>query len=69
MTRSCPFQVTFIANDPQLFPYKKQFFSGVVEGVNNKVNVAMRKSHGFQTFRITELAPSHLLSASFLSQS
>jgi hypothetical protein len=29
---------------------------GVVEGLNNKANVTMRKSCGFRTFRILELA-------------
>jgi len=35
--------------------------SGVVEGLNNKVKVTMRKSYGFRTFRITELALYHVL--------
>jgi transposase len=34
---------------------EKQFSSGVVEGLNNKVKVSMRKSYGFRTFRITEI--------------
>lgn len=37
------------------FRAKKQLSSGVVEGLNNKVKVTMRKSYGFRTFRITEL--------------
>ncbi len=41
------------------FKAKKQFSSGVVEGLNNKVT--MRKSYGFRTFRITELALYHAL--------
>ena len=41
------------------FKAKKQFSSGVVEGLNNKVKVTMRKSYGFRTFRITELALYH----------
>ena len=43
------------------FRAKKQFSSGVVEGLNNKVKVTMRKSYGFRTFRITELALYHAL--------
>ncbi len=43
------------------FKAKKQFSSGVVEGLNNKVKVTMRKSYGFRTFRITELALYHAL--------
>lgn len=43
------------------FTAKKQFSSGVVEGLNNKAKVTMRKSYGFRTFRITELALYHAL--------
>ena len=43
------------------FRAKKQFSSGVVEGLNNKVKVTMRKSYGFRTFRITQLALYHVL--------
>ena len=43
------------------FRAKKQFSSGIVEGLNNKVKVTMRKSYGFRTFRITELALYHVL--------
>ena len=42
------------------FRAKKQFSSGVVEGLNNKVKVTMRKSYGFRTFRITEIALYHV---------
>lgn len=35
--------------------------SGVVEGLNNKVKVTMRKACGFRTFRIPELALYHSL--------
>ncbi len=38
-----------------------QVYQGVVEGLNNKVKVTMRKSYGFRTFRITELALYHVL--------
>ncbi len=37
------------------FKAQKQFSSGVVEGLNNKAKVTMRKSYGFRTFR--RLAP------------
>jgi len=43
------------------FRARKQFSSGVVEGLNNKVKVTMRKSYGFRTFRITEIALYHAL--------
>jgi len=43
------------------FKAQKQFSSGVVEGLNNKAKVTMRKSYGFRTFRITELALYHSL--------
>ena len=43
------------------FKAKKQFSSGVVEGLNNKVKVTMRKFYGFRTFRITEMALYHSL--------
>ena len=43
------------------FRAKMQFSSGVVESLNNKVKVTMRKSYGFRTFRITEIALYHVL--------
>lgn len=43
------------------FRAKKQFSSGVIEGLNNKVKVTTRKSYGFRTFRITEIALYHAL--------
>ena len=43
------------------FKAKKQFSSGVIEGLNNKAKVTMRKSYGFRTFRILELALYHSL--------
>jgi transposase len=43
------------------FRAKKQFSSGVIEGLNNKVKVTMRKSYGLRTFRITEIALYHAL--------
>ena len=43
------------------FKARKEFSSGVVEGLNNKVKVTLRKSYGFRTFRITEMALYHSL--------
>ena len=43
------------------FRAKKQLSSGVVEGLNNKAKLTMRKSFGFRTFRITEIALYHTL--------
>jgi transposase len=43
------------------FKAKKQFSSGVIEGLNNKAKVTMRRSYGFRTFRILELALYHSL--------
>ncbi len=34
---------------------------GVVEGLNNKAKVTMRKSYGFRTYRVLELAVYHSL--------
>src|SRR3954467_2224258 len=36
---------------PQLFRAQKLLSSGVVEGLNNKAKVTMRKSYGFRAFR------------------
>lgn len=43
------------------FKAQKQFSSGIVEGLNNKAKVTMRKSCGFRTCRITEIALYHSL--------
>ena len=43
------------------FRAQKMLSSGVVEGLNNKAKVTMRKSYGFRTFRVTELALYHAL--------
>src|SRR5271155_116681 len=43
------------------FYAQKQLSSGVVEGLNNKAKVTMRKSYGFRTFHITEIALYHAL--------
>ena len=43
------------------FRAQKLLSSGVVEGLNNKAKVTMRKSYGFRTYRVTELALYHSL--------
>jgi transposase len=43
------------------FRAQKLLSSGVVEGLNNKAKVTMRKSYGFRTFRCLELALYHIL--------
>jgi transposase len=43
------------------FRARKVISSGTIEGLNNKAKVTMRKSYGFRTFRITELALYHSL--------
>lgn len=43
------------------FRARKQFSSGVIEGMNNKAKVSMRKAYGFRTFKATELALYHVL--------
>ena len=43
------------------FRARKQLSSGVVEGLNNKAKLTMRKSHGFRTFHVTGIALYHAL--------
>ena len=43
------------------FRAKKQFSSGVVEGLNTKVKVTMRKSYGFRTYKSVRIALFHAL--------
>jgi transposase len=43
------------------FRAQKMLPSGVVEGLNNKAKVTMRKSYGFRTYRALELALYHSL--------
>ena len=43
------------------FRARKEFSSGIVEGLNNKAKVTMRKAYGFRTFKMTELALYHVL--------
>src|SRR6476661_1034603 len=43
------------------FRAQKLISSGVVECLNNKAKVTMRKSYGFRTYRVLELALYHSL--------
>ena len=43
------------------FKAKKAFSSGIVEGLNTKVKLTVRKSYGFRTFKCTEIALYHAL--------
>ena len=43
------------------FRAQKLLSSGVVEGLNNKARVTMRKSYGFRTCHVLELALNHSL--------
>ena len=43
------------------FRMKERLSNGVVEGFNNKVKLTMRKSYGFKSFDVTELALYHVL--------
>jgi len=43
------------------FKAKKAFSCGVVEGLNNKVKLTIRKSYGFKSLKCTEIALYHVL--------
>ena len=43
------------------FSAKKEFSSGVVEGLNNKAKLTTRKAYGFKTFRALQVALYHTL--------
>ena len=43
------------------FRAKKQFSSGIVEGLNNKVKLTIRKSYGFKRYKSIEIALYHSL--------
>ena len=43
------------------FRAKKAFSSGIVEGLNTKVKLTVRKSYGFRTLKCTEIALYHTL--------
>ena len=50
-----------VTHELNYFRARKQLSSGVVEGLNNKAKLTMRKAYGFRTFRVTELALYHAL--------
>ena len=43
------------------FRAKKEFSSGIVEGLNRKVNLTIRRSFGFRSFDVMEVALYHQL--------
>ena len=43
------------------FKAKKQYTSGIVEGLNPKVNLSMRKAYGFRSFEVLQIALFHQL--------
>jgi transposase len=43
------------------FRAKKQFSSGIVEGFNNKAKLTIRKSYGFRSDKLREIALYHTL--------
>ena len=43
------------------FKAKKRFSSGIVEGLNNKAKLTMRKSYGFRSPEVLEMALYHAL--------
>ena len=43
------------------FRAKKRFNSGIVEGLNLKWNLTVRKSFGFRTFNVLQVASFHQL--------
>ena len=43
------------------FTAKKQFSSGIVEGLNNKIKLTMRKAYGFKSYKTIEIALYHSL--------
>ena len=43
------------------FKAKKQFSSGVVEGLNRKVNLVTRKSYGFRNYEVLKIALFHTM--------
>ncbi len=45
------------------FRAKKSISSGVMEGLNNHLKLTTRKSYGFRTFRVAEIALYHNLGA------
>jgi len=47
--------------DENEFRAKKTFSSGIVEGLNNKANVTIRKTYGYRTYKMLELLLYHAL--------
>ncbi|MEA3465027.1 MAG: transposase [Thermodesulfobacteriota bacterium] len=47
--------------DSQLFSCKKEFSSGIVEGFNNKAKLTIRKSYGFRSDKLRDIALYHTL--------
>ena len=43
------------------FKAKKEYSSGVVEGLNNKVKLTLKRSYGFRTAEAREVALYHTL--------
>ena len=43
------------------FRAKKEFSSGIVEGLNNKIKLTMRKSYGFKEYKSIEISLYHSL--------
>ena len=43
------------------FRAKKEFSSGIVEGFNNKAKLTIRKSYGFRSDKLREIALYHTL--------
>ncbi|WP_281645201.1 transposase [Parendozoicomonas sp. Alg238-R29] len=43
------------------FRARKAYSSGIVEGLNTKIKLTMRKSYGFRTYRCAEIALYHAL--------
>ena len=58
IARSLPTHRELILN---YFRAQKLLSSGIVEGLNNRAKVTMRKSYGFRTYRALELALYHSL--------
>ena len=62
--RAAPRSSSSLRNHRELilnFRAQKLLSSGVVEGLNNKAKVTMRKSYGFRTYPVLELALYHSL--------
>lgn len=43
------------------FRARKAFSSGIIEGLNNKAKITMRKAYGFRTFKMAGLLLCHVL--------